>query len=497
LIKKLSIPGFAPAVFGPWFKCMEGNYYITIKDYVVMANNPAALFHLIDAFYQQKTLSQNFNYKTFSNNISESSNIFFYCNTRKSFNYINSFLNSPFSKFWKENKNTLSSYEAFALQFSFANKMFYTNSYLKYNPGFREVNPSNWEISVDAKIIGAPVLVRNFKTGKLNVLVTDELNMLYCIGPHGQIRWKTPLIETPQSNVYLVDYFKNGKTQFLFNTENYFYLFDINGNPVDGFPYKLITKATNGLSVYDYDNINDYRLILSLEDNRLYNYSIDGKLVEGWNKIKARSKVPFPIEHIIANNKDYMFVTDDEGRVIISNRRGEVRIRLKKKLIRANNSIFYKNETNKKGLFITTNKNGKLAYISANGKLKYTDFGDFSPNHFFFYEDFDGDHSNDFIFVDNNKLTVFNKFKKVLLKHEFKTDIVTKPVLFTMDGESYIGIKEPTSNHIYIFNKDGQVFTQAKISGETSFVTGSLNNDQNTNLIICSGNKVVNYLLEE
>ena len=51
------------------------------------------------------------------------------------------------------------------------------------------------------------------------------------------------------------------------------------------------------------------------------------------------------------------------------------------------NSIFYKNETNKKGVFLTTNKAGELTYVSENGKLKYTDFGEFSPNHFFFYED--------------------------------------------------------------------------------------------------------------
>jgi hypothetical protein len=497
VIRKLDIPGFAPAVFGPWFSCLEDNYYITIKDYVVMANEPAALIHLIDAFYLQKTLSENYNFQTFSDNISESSNIVFYCNTRKSFNYIRTFLNTPLSDIMKENCNSLKLFEAFALQFSYVNNMFYSNFYMKYNPEFKEINPSNWEVELDAKTVGKPHLVRNFKTGKLNVLVADELNNLYCLDPNGLIRWKVPIPEAVQSDVFPVDYYKNGKIQFLFNTENYLCLYDVNGNPVEGFPHKLVTKATNGLSVFDYDNSKKYRLILGLEDNRVYNYSIDGKLVEGWKKIKARSSIPFPVEHLVTNKKDYMFVVDHKGQVVITNRRGEVRVRLRKKLIRAKNSRFYKNETNKKGIFITTNAKGKLTYVSASGKLKYTDFGNFSPEHFFFYKDFDNDGSKDFIFVDKDRLKVFNKFKKVLFSHQFNSEIISKPVLFILNGDMHIGIIEPSSNEVLIFNKSGRAFAQQKFMGESVFVTGSLNNNSKTNLIISSGNKVMNYLLEE
>ncbi|NOX45819.1 MAG: hypothetical protein GXO89_02450 [Chlorobi bacterium] len=497
VIRKLDIPEFATAVFGPWFSCMKGNYFITIKDYVVMANKPSALIHLIDAFYLQKTLSGNYNFQVFSDNISESSNILFYCNTRKSFDYMRTFWNEPYSKLMKENSNSLKSFEAFAIQFSYVNNMFYTNFYLKYNPEFKEVNPSNWEVALDAKIIGKPHLLRNFKTGNLNVLVADELNNLYCIDPDGMVKWKTPIPEAIQSDVFPVDYYKNDKLQFLFNTENYLCLYDVNGNQVEGFPHKLIAKATNGLSVFDYGNSKKYRLLLGLEDNRIYNYSIDGKLVEGWKKIKARSTVTFSVEHLVSNKKDYIFVVDDKGQVIITNRRGEVRVRLRKKLIRAKNSRFYKNETNRKGIFITTNNKGKLTYVSASGKLKYTGFGDFSPEHFFFYDDFDGDGSKDFIFVDKDRLMVFNKFKKVLLRHQFNSEIIGKPVLFTLNGENHIGIIEPSSNEVLIFNKSGRAFAQQKFTGETIFVTGSLNNNSKTNLIICSGDKVMNYLLEE
>jgi hypothetical protein len=219
--------------------------------------------------------------------------------------------------------------------------------------------------------------------------------------------------------------------------------------------------------------------------------------VDGWNKIQMKKTVPYPVEHIRAGGKDYMLVTDKNGNITITNRRGETRIRMKKKIVRARNSIFYKNETNsKKGIFLTTDENGQLTYISAKGKTKTTDFGNYSPNHYFLYEDFDGDNSKDFIYLDNNKLVIFNKFKKELLSYTFDNKITVKPVFFYINNRRYLAITDSEAVEVYIFDKRGRAFTNTHISGTSSIITGSLNNDGKTNLIICSGDKVMNFELE-
>ena len=496
-IGRIDIPGFIPEIFGPWFSHLKNNYFITIKEYVVFANNPEALIHLINCFYKQKTLSENFNYQAFSDNISERSNIYLYCNIKKSLDLIKPLLNKELETQIENNEDVIQTFEGLALQFSYINRMFYTNIYLKYNPTYREVNPSSWETETNARITGKPFFVRNHKTGKLNVVVFDEFQNIYLIDHTGLIKWKIPLPENPVSDVYIVDYYKNRKFQYLFNSKNYLFLIDINGSNVADYPVRLATAATNGISVFDYERKNEYRLLLGLEDNKIYNYNIKGELVEGWKKIQAKTTVPYPAEHITAKNKDYILITDKNGNVTITNRRGQARIRLKKNFVKAKNSKFYKNETNSKGIIITTDENGKLTYISPKGKISKTSFGDFSPGHFFLYEDFDGDNSKDFIFLDNNTLTIFNKFKKVIQQHTFNSEITVKPVFFTLNGsKSYLGVIDSKTKEVFIFDKSGRVFTNQYISGETPFIVGSLNNDGKTNLVICSGNKVTNYLLE-
>jgi len=497
MIKKIDIPDFLPKVFGNNFNIIENNYFIAIKDYIVFANNPKQLIYLVNNFYLQKTLSENFNYRSFSNNISDKSNIYFYCNFRKSIGYLTNHLNPELQKVFNRNRRIISNFEGLAVQFSYYNEMFYTNIYLKYNPTYQEMNPSNWEVELDAKLFGKPWFIRNHKTGKLNVVAFDELSNMYLVDQNGIIQWKIPLMEEPMSPVYPVDYYENGKIQYLFNTKNFVYLIDLNGNYVADYPLKLITGSTSPVVVLDYEKDKDYRLLLALADNKVYNFDKYLKLVEGWNKFPAKSGVDQPIEYLVDNGKDYLFVTDEKGNVQIVNRKGEERIKLKRQFKKARRSKFYINRTNSKGAFITTDIKGNLVYLSPKGKIDKTSFGDFSEDHFFLYKDLTGNNVNDFIFLDKKKLVVLDRFKKVSYSYTFKYEITIQPIFFKGKGNrNFLAVVSAKEEKVYIFDKNGLVFTELGINGTTEFITGSLNNDERINLIIGSNNKLMNYLLE-
>jgi len=495
-IKKLFLPDLLPFLFGPVLSTVKENYYLAIRDFIVFANNPETLTGVIDHFYNHKTLSENINYQSFSNNISDNSNIYLYLNTHRSSDMASHFFNEPYAAFFLENKNVLQSFEGLAVQFSYINEMFYTNIYLKYNPEYKEVNPTGWEFELDVNIIKSPSLVKNHRNGKLNVIAFDENKNMFLLDHLGQLKWKLPLVEKPISEVFQVDYYKNGKFQYLFNTRNYLYLVDLNGNYVADFPVKLSTSATAPLNVFDYNDDKEYRIVIPLNDNKVYNFDIQGKPVEGWNKIQTRATVHNKIEHLVAKNKDYLFTTDENGNVTITNRRGEVRVKMKKDFKKAAHAGFYINETNNKGLFLTTDEIGRLVYISSKGKVQYTDFGEFSSNHYFLYEDFDQNGSKDFIFVDGDKLIIFDRFKKVLLGQQLEGNISVTPNLFRHMGTTYLGLVLSDKNEIIVFDKTGRVYKDEIISGSIGFTPGSLNMDNKLNLITCKENKVKAYLLE-
>lgn len=320
---------------------------------------------------------------------------------------------------------------------------------------------------------------------------------MYLLDHLGREKWKLPLIENPESEVFLVDYFKNGKFQYLFNTENYLYLVDLNGNHVADFPSKFVAGASGPMNVFDYNNDKDYRILVPLNDNRIYNFNINGQPIDGWKKIQSKATVKVPVQHLVVKNKDYLFTTDENGNVVITNRRGEFRVKMKKSFSKSENANFYQNETNNKGLFITTDNKGNLVYVSEKGKIQSTEFGGFSSEHFFLYEDFDQNGSLDFIFLDGNKLIIFDRFKKVLFTHEFSEVILQKPVFYKHMGKNYLGVILTAANEIQLFNMKGRIFSDQTFSGNRVFVTGSLNNDHKLNIISGFEKKVVSYLIEQ
>jgi hypothetical protein len=497
VIKKLDIPQLFQLLFGDIFEDVNCPYFTTIRDYVVFADSPDALVQLISSFYMQKTLAENMNYKAFSNNISEKSNVFLYCNLRNSLSKITQNLNSGIAGEVSINQAALRNFEALAIQFSHVSDMFYTSMYLKYNPAYQEIIPAGWETQPGNKIIGTPFLTRNPEDRKLNIIVFDSSNYMYRLDHTGKIMWKIPLIEAPVSRVNEVNYYKDGRKQYFFNTENYFVIIDESGNNVEGYPVRLPASATNEVAVLDYENNNDYRLLIALTDNKIHNFDIHGKPVEGWNKVKSGIKVNQKIEYLVSGNKNYIVITDGNNNVTFVNRKGEEILAVKKKLNKAKNSEIYINQTNDKGIFLTTNSEGQLVYITDKGKTGTTKFGDFSENHFFLYSDINGDQSMDFIFVDGNKLTVYDRFKKIILEFELQDNAMSNPVVFkNIRNEIFLSVVTTGEKKISVFNKDGRMFTSLAINGNTPFVIGSLNNDDKTNLVTGYGNKVINYVLE-
>ncbi|MEN8224917.1 MAG: DUF3352 domain-containing protein [Bacteroidota bacterium] len=493
-IQRITDAELIPALYGRMFSIMQENYYTQLEDYVVFANSAKSLENFINIFLSGKTLEQNENFKKFTDNVSDRSNLFCYLNVRNSTELLQEVLSDQLSSFIKENRGVVKNFEAMAVQFKALNNMYFTSVYVKHNPAFIQEDLSIWKAYLDAPVHGQPYFVKDHRTNNLKIVAFDTINNMYLIDHDGNIVWKLNLGEKVISDVHTVDYYKNGKIQYLFNTENRIYLIDLLGRDVEGYPVSLRDKATNGLAVFDYDHNRDYRILLALDDNRVYNYNMQGKKVDGWKKPLSKGRVTMPVQHLRDGGKDYLIIADAEGNVKITDRRGKERIKLKSSIINSIHSEFYVNETNSKGVILTTDNEGMLKYIKTNGKLETTDFGNFSKDHYFLYEDFDNKGGKDFIYLDENKLTVFDRFKNIIFSHQFQNEIHSSPVIIPVSSrEKLIGVVSEESGKIYLFNRQGKLLSTPDHIGKTRMLIGSLNRDGQLNLISGSGNTIYNY----
>ncbi|MDA3942706.1 MAG: hypothetical protein PF694_04085 [Bacteroidetes bacterium] len=487
---------FPEKLFGEQFSGIKGKYYLITDQYLLIADEVSVLEQTLHMYRTGRTLDMNENFKDFQNNLAEQANLTLYINLRDGLPLLNQFVGKQLAFQLHRNKQNLSEFEGVAFQLSSFNDLIYTSIYLKHNPNYKEESLVAWKTELEDVMVGQPHIVEDHVTSAYNLIVFDASNNMYLISPDGEIRWKKKLSEEPMGEVFVVDYYKNGKYQFLFNTPGYLHLIDRNGNNVSGYPVKLRSLATNGIVVFDYNNRKDYRILVSCADKLTYNYELSGKQVDGWQKPRSLEIVTKNVERLIAGGKDYIIITDIKGNVRIVDRRGQVRISPRGNLEKSVTADFYVNKTNSKGILLTADKQGKLLYVSGNGQLSTTDFGQFSDEHFFLYEDFDQDGYVDFIYLDGQKMEIFNRFKKTLFSYNFKNSIVTKPKFFNITKRKrLLGVVSETSREIYLIDKNGKMIISSGLAGETPFVVGSLHDSDEINLITGIGSTVYNYVI--
>lgn len=494
-IKEINSPDFLISQFGTLFSGFKEVYFCVIDESVIFSKSMTELKSYIDAIILGNNLSKNEAYIEFSDNLTEDAVIQIYSKTPQ-------FTHPFFQLFASEGKSLIANYgniiqhtKGIGIQISAKNNLFYTGLIIKFGTSSIE-KPSAWQVELEAPIEAGPFLVKNHDTDGNNILVQDEFNTLYFLNAKGDIVWSQPLKEKIISQVFPIDYFKNGKWQYLFNTPNFIYLIDINGNPVADYPVQLNSEASNGLQVIDYDSNKEYRIFIACKNGEVYNYESNGRLLKGWKAENTRKEIVKPISHLIANKKDYLIFEASNGNIIMTDRKGDKRMEVRTAFTNALGSDIYLNRTNSsKGMFLSTDKNGDIVYIPETGSVNKTTFELMSPNHFFLYADFDMNSDMDFIYLDGKKLRVYDKFKNVLLTFDFNNPILIKPALYTINNKSYLGVVDQSEKRLYLFDKNG-LLTDKIRKGNTPFIIGKLAKNTSPSILIGLDKSVYNYPLD-
>lgn len=494
-LSKINYKNILFSVFGDIFKRMPDFNYTFIGNYLIVANSINSLENIIRIYTSGKTLDLNPEYVSFLDNIAESSNYYLYFNMRNGINLLSEYLNPTLYNYILDNTIIFKKLYAVGLQLSVINDQAFTNIYLKYNTSDVVENNAVWQARLDNIISGKVALLHTHLNNTLNVLAFDIDNNAYLFDYNGSRLWKYKIDGPVLSEIYEIDFYKNNKIQYLFNTKNRLYLIDVTGKNVANYPITLSTPATNGISVFDYSGNLNYRVIYAGADKKIYNLNIYGDKVSGWTQAQTLNIVSDKIQHLIANSRDHILLSDDQGKIRIINRQGKDRILLRTEFKKAKNSDFYTNKTNSKGLFLTTDNAGQLSYIDSRGNISTTDFGSYATNHYFFYEDIDADGAKDFIYLDNGKLIVFDRLKNPIFSHTFSTSNLVPEIYIGERGAFILSIFSTETNEIYLFDKSGLMNLSSTIKGSTPASLGSINNKGEINLLIGNGSTLFNYVI--
>jgi len=485
-------------IFGRMFKGAPSTYVSIFENYLIFGKTKAQLSEFVHASFLRKTLDKDPVYDESKEYLSNKSNFFFYTSMPRSNKVINSFLNEVYQTDILEQRESLNKFQAIGLQMSVNEDLIYNNIFVKHNPVLELAPQTVWESRLDTAFVHKPFLVKNHYTQEKEILVQDLNNQLYLINPaSGRILWKRPLSSSIIGEVSQIDMFRNNKLQYVFVTQDKLYLIDRNGKDVSKYPVLLRSKAARGLSVFDYSNNRNYRFFVPGKDKKVYAYSKDGKLLDGWKFTKAENPIISEVQHFRIQGKDYI-VFADEFRVYILNRKGQIRLKPKKQIAKSKNNIFYLESANSKHAdrLVTTDREGDIQYFYMNGNVETKNMTGLDKDHHFVARDIDADGESEYIISNGNKLQVFESNGSDMLDLDFHSHISYPPAVYQFSKSKFeIGICLRKDNQIHLVNMNGKDHKGFPLKGNTAFsIAFSKGSQKGFHLFTCDNrNFLLNY----
>jgi hypothetical protein len=311
-----------------------------------------------------------------------------------------------------------------------------------------------WKVKLETEPVTAPFFFTNHNTGATEIFIQDRNNNIYLISSSGKILWKAAIREKLSGEIFMIDYYRNGKLQLLFTGRDYIHLIDRNGNYVDKFPVRMHSPASNTLAVFDYENNKDYRLFIAGEDRKIYAYDRSGTAVRGWNLFTARGKVSDPVSFFRVKGKDYLFVTDDQA-IYVLDRTGNIRVAHQEPLAKAaGSSVSLSGGSDPVIIFAAAD--GATVRLSFDGTVTRDTVAGLSAAQITGFADIDGDNLTERVTVDRGIVTAFAGSGGRLWSYNTGGTALRGPWFFnTGSGERKTAVYDAGKGMLHLIGRNG------------------------------------------
>ena len=326
-VRYLPIENFPKLFLGNLADGFNECFYVDYRNYLIFSNNLQELEALIASIRNEDTWGKSLRMNTFFQKANNTANVSLFINIPRAQNLILNELNTAWNEYITEDLPSYQSFELAAFQFSYLDGSYFTN-YTFSQPEQRkpEAPKANSESGTRfaSPLISKPFLVRTHAHKGFDIIVQDSANSIYYLDKNQNVLWTQNVGAKIISEIFSVDYYKNGKVQYAFATSSEVHIWDRSGAGIPGYPKPLSDEMQIAqFNVIDYDLSRKYRFAISDTKGNVFLTDKDLKALEGWNpKNLSRSSLT-PLSHRRIGRRDVMFSIQLDGKIHLMNRRGQ------------------------------------------------------------------------------------------------------------------------------------------------------------------------------
>lgn len=452
-------------ILHPLIPQIETKYYITYGEFIVFAENQKTLQTIIANILNKSLLHESEHYKKTTEKLSDEASILIGGSAGSIKEYIEKNSKEEYKKQWSN--LSYKGYQTAVIQFIKENDFAHIHGAFQKNivKGAATSVTQIAATTIESNLLTKPTLLKNHRTKGMDAVVQDIDNNLYLISDKGTIFWKRPIGGAIIGDVKQIDIYKNGRYQLLFNTDNTLFLLDRDGKDVAPYPIKFENTITQPLALFDYDKNKRYRTVITL-GKQIKMYDAEAKIVTGFKFEGAETNLTLPPKHIRIGTKDYILLTEENGKLSILDRLGRTRIDIKDK-VKFSKNQWYRYQDR----FTSTTSDGRLIQFDEKGGVSAKNLN------------LNSDHS----IVSTNKTLVTLSENKLTIKGktlELEYGIYTEPELFYINNKIYISVTDIQAKKVYLYDSNAELFPNFPVYGNSSISLGNMDNDPNLEFVV-------------
>ncbi len=448
------------------------NWLVVLEDYFVFTTDKDIAKEFVNTKLNKHTLEESTAYKESTKTLSSNASLVYYALDGKLPKDIQQ--QTAMEIFGDKNTLNKSQFPLITLQLN-ADKGFSHVNFLAYQGSGQNLNSTrvaeNFQIKLENDILLGPIYFSNHSTHRKDIVVQDQTNTLHLFNSvDGKKYWSKKLDSPILGEIHEIDLYKNGRKQLAFATESRLHVLDRNGNEVKPFPIKFKDKVTQGLSVFDYSNNSDYRLVI-IQGKEVLMYDKTAKIVRGFEYTKANSNIIMPAQHLRIGSRDYIIFAEENGKLNILDRRGKVRVKVAGKYDIKTQPV----EVERGGFVFYTNKEEKIN-VSTSGTLNRQKLEE--P----FYKTTKHGVT---AFIQSHQLRINQK------EMELPFGLYTDPEIYRVGNQTYVTLTDTQENKVYVYNAQGNLLQGFPVYGKALAFLADANRNGKPNLIVQTENGVI------
>lgn len=427
--------------------------YLTFKDdFIFLAESTNELKLVIDAIEADETWGRSVAFQQFFNTCLQEGNVSVFYNKA-------ALMGDEVADEWKLILDTLrlTSMTWGSLQFNSLDSHFFTSANIHIDS---KKQPA--QVKADRKLYELPnnlasgYIVKNHTGGANELLVQDSTYKVYLFSRTNGVQWVYTLNEKIEQAQQL-DYFKNGKLQYIITTASFIYLIDRLGRDVEGFPKKkdLSYKFSE---LVDYDKSRNYRLLVTSGDKDIFILDKSMKELEGWSPKKLTSRILFSPRHYRIGGKDYFVVITENGQLHVFNRRGDYEKGFPLDIDKNISGDYFLEQGSSLATSIAhfISKDGKIQKVGLDGKLTAENLIRGDKSTFALVVSTSGKPDFYFFRVDTDKVAVFDRKGQLVFERQNPGSLRLKPgFVKSTDGLAYFSFFDEEQKLSYFYNTAG------------------------------------------